>query len=117
MGNIAKERESMEQADYPSYTLDALRARKETATIGNADSAPSGRERQSPDWRSEFRNLAFQSQLTRCHVSSPIGPIQRSILDGPAQVPRLDVRSAIQVRDGARHLPDAIMRPRGKPQP
>ncbi len=31
MGNIAKERESMEQASYPSYTLDALRARKETA--------------------------------------------------------------------------------------
>src|SRR5437660_8564207 len=84
MGNIAKERESMEQADYPSYTLDALRARKETATIGNASSAPSRRERQSPDWRSEFRNLAFQSQLMRCHVSSPIGPIQRSILDGLA---------------------------------
>ena len=79
----------MEQADHPSYTLDARRARKETAAR---------RERQSPDWRSEFSYLRFQSQLTRCHVSSPIGPIQHSILDGLAQVPRLDVRSAIQVR-------------------
>src|SRR5258708_35097175 len=34
MGNIAKERESMEQADHPSYTLDARRARKETAAPG-----------------------------------------------------------------------------------
>src|SRR6266436_1871883 len=57
---------------------------------GNANSPPSRRERQSPDWRSEFRNLAFQSQLTRCHVSSPVRTIQRSILDGLAEMSRLD---------------------------
>jgi len=31
MGNIAEETESMEQANYPSCTLDAIRAKKATA--------------------------------------------------------------------------------------
>jgi hypothetical protein len=56
MGNTAKESESMEQADHPSFTLDALPAKKETATR---------RERQSPDWRSELTNVTFQSQFAR----------------------------------------------------
>jgi hypothetical protein len=60
MGNTAKESESMEQADHPSYTLDAMRAKKETATR---------RDRQSPDWRSELTNVPFQSQLTAAVAS------------------------------------------------
>ena len=36
MGNIAKETESMEQADYPSFTLDARRGKK-AAAAGNAN--------------------------------------------------------------------------------
>ena len=82
----------MEQAGYPSYTLDALRARKETAATGNANSAPSrGFSGMNLPIGAEFRNLAFQSQLTRCHVSSPVRTIQRSILDGLAEMSRLDV--------------------------
>ncbi len=49
----------MEQASHPSYILDAMRAKKETATRRNRQlcSIPPVQRDESPDWR-----LAPQAQ-------------------------------------------------------
>src|SRR5712664_2038122 len=50
-------------------------------------------------------------------VSGPVGAVQRAVLDGLAEMPWLYASPAIQVRDRPRYLQDAVMGPRGKPQP
>src|SRR5262249_28922910 len=54
--------------------------------------------------------------------SSPVlspGPelaVEGAVADGLDQVPRPDVRAALQVGDGPGHVRDAVMRPRRQPQ-
>src|SRR5712692_5065212 len=59
--------------------------------------------------------LTFGDENTGC-LSSPVGAIQRSVLDGLAEMTRLDASPTIQVRDRARDLQDTVMGPRGKPE-
>src|SRR2546426_5529962 len=66
--------------------------------------------------RPQGRRLPAEDEKV-CYVSSPVGAIQRSILDGLAEMSWLYAYSAVQVRDRARYLQDAVMGPRGKPEP
>src|SRR6266705_1687617 len=50
------------------------------------------------------------------NASGPIRAVQGAVLDGFAQVPRLNARLTVQVRDGPGDLQDAVMRPRRKPE-
>src|SRR5260370_16294121 len=50
-------------------------------------------------------------------VSGPVGAVQRAVLDRLAEMPWLYASPAVQVRDRPRYLQDAVMGPRGKPQP
>src|SRR6267378_1071540 len=50
-------------------------------------------------------------------VSGPVGAVQRSVLDRFAEMPWLYASSTVQVRDGTGYLQDAVMGPRGKPEP
>ena len=49
--------------------------------------------------------------------SRPVRAIQRSVLNGLAQVVRFDGRDAFQVRNCPRYLQNAVVRPRGQTQP
>src|SRR5438309_8148653 len=66
--------------------------------------------------RSQGRRLPAEDEMVYC-VSSPVGAIQRSILDGLAEMSWLYAYSAVQVRDRARYLQDTVVCPCGKPQP
>src|SRR5260370_30793841 len=50
------------------------------------------------------------------NASGPIRAVQGPVLNRFAQVPRLNARPTVQVRDGPSDLQDAVMRPRRKPE-
>src|SRR2546427_8084548 len=58
--------------------------------------------------RPQGRRLPAEDEKV-CYVSSPVGAIQGSILDGLAEMSWLYAYSAVQVRDRARYLQDAVM--------
>src|SRR6266478_3411054 len=49
--------------------------------------------------------------------SSPVRPVQRPVLNCLAEMAWFDVSSATEVRDRARYLQDAVVRPRGEAEP
>src|SRR5467141_2711985 len=62
------------------------------------------------------RTPTIENEKMGC-VSGPVRPVQRAVLNRLAKMLWLDASPAVQVRNRARYLQDAVMGPRGKPQP
>src|SRR5689334_8413701 len=90
MGNTAKESESMEQPGHLLLSKMPFRGRRQRAAAQGGHSCLS--------------------------YLGPVGAVQSSVLDGFAEMARLDICLAVKVRNRSRHLQDAVMRPRGQSQ-
>ncbi len=60
--------------------------------------------------------LNIESRAAGWKPLRPVGPVERAILDGLAEMARFKVLGSVQIGDGTRDFQDAIMSARGKAQ-